>query len=64
MEVHSFETTDEAAAFLQSAIRPGDAVLVKGSQGSRMEKVAKALLAQPSRSAELLVRQTPYWLSR
>ena len=64
IDIHSFATKEEAVEFLQQAIRPGDAVLIKGSQSSRMEKITKALLAQPSRSAELLVRQTPYWLGR
>jgi UDP-N-acetylmuramoyl-tripeptide--D-alanyl-D-alanine ligase len=64
MNIHSFANKEEAVEFLQHAIRPGDAVLIKGSQSSRMEKVTKALLSQPSRSAELLVRQTAYWLAR
>lgn len=63
-EVHSFSTTGEAAEHLAEVVQAGDAVLVKGSQGSRMERVTKALLAYPSRSAELLVRQSDYWLAR
>jgi UDP-N-acetylmuramyl pentapeptide synthase len=63
-EVRSFATTAEAGEYLAGAIQHGDAVLVKGSQGSRMERVTKAIIAYPSRSAELLVRQTDYWLAK
>jgi UDP-N-acetylmuramoyl-tripeptide--D-alanyl-D-alanine ligase len=61
-EIRSFNTTAEASEYLVNLVQNSDAVLIKGSQGSRMEKVTKALMAYPSRSAELLVRQTDAWL--
>jgi UDP-N-acetylmuramoyl-tripeptide--D-alanyl-D-alanine ligase len=36
-------TTDDAATVVQSVLRPGDVVLVKGSRGMRMERVVEVL---------------------
>ncbi len=51
----------EAGRFLDSELRKGDIVLVKGSQSARMEKVVKDVMAEPMRAPELLVRQEEYW---
>lgn len=47
---------------MDSQIKQGDIVLVKGSQSMRMEKVVKDLMAEPLRAGELLVRQYGKWL--
>ena len=44
-EAHWFATNEEATAFLQEALRPGDAVLVKGSRGMRTDEIVAALTA-------------------
>lgn len=57
----SFNFSPEAALYVQGQLQTGDAVLMKGSQSMRMEKVAKELLAVPERASELLVRQGNEW---
>ncbi len=56
-----FDKPEEAGRFLQNRIKAGDVLLVKGSQGARMEKIVKELMAEPERAAEFLVRQGKEW---
>jgi len=58
-----FEYTDvaEAGRFIQQRIEQGDLILVKGSQGMRLEKIVKEIMAEPLRAKELLVRQEEEW---
>jgi len=56
-----FDRAEEAGQFLQNRIKAGDVILVKGSQGVRLEKVVKEIMAEPERAEELLVRQGPEW---
>ncbi len=60
-KISNFPTPEEAGLFVQGKMKQGDVVLVKGSQGMRMEKVVKELMAEPLMAAELLVRQDPEW---
>ncbi|OGY43179.1 MAG: hypothetical protein A3B89_00800 [Candidatus Buchananbacteria bacterium RIFCSPHIGHO2_02_FULL_40_13] len=57
-----FSDTEKAGLFLQAKIKNGDFILVKGSQGMRMEKIVKEVMAEPQRASELLVRQDEEWL--
>jgi UDP-N-acetylmuramoyl-tripeptide--D-alanyl-D-alanine ligase len=41
-----FSSSQGAAQFLQTELRPGDLLLVKGSRGVKMERIVEALLAQ------------------
>lgn len=59
--IHTFDTSDDAKLKVQELLQPGDIVLVKGSQGMRMEKVVEEIMAEPERKAELLVRQNRRW---
>lgn len=59
--VYHLHSAEEAGHFLQGRIRTGDLLLVKGSQGMRMERVVKELMAEPERASELLVRQERNW---
>lgn len=56
-----FSFVQNAGRFLQGRMRPGDVVLVKGSQNMRMEKIVKEIMAEPQKAKELLVRQEEKW---
>ena len=60
-KVFYFNHAAEAGAFLQERLKAGDIVLVKGSQGMRMERTVKEIMAEPERAAALLVRQGAEW---
>jgi UDP-N-acetylmuramoyl-tripeptide--D-alanyl-D-alanine ligase len=62
--IFSFETPGETGRFLQDRITMGDLILIKGSQGVRMEKVVKEIMAEPEKAGELLVRQDEEWLKK
>lgn len=59
----NFKDSVEAGKFLQQRINEGDLILVKGSQGVRMERIVKELMAEPEKAKELLVRQDKSWVS-
>ena len=61
-KIYYFDKQEEAANFLQDRIKMGDVLLVKGSQGARLEKLVKKLMAEPEKAEQLLVRQGPEWL--
>lgn len=60
----SFSDSRAAGEFLRGALKKGDVVLVKGSQSMRMERVTAALLAEPEKAVDLLVRQESDWQKR
>ena len=45
-QAHFFPDSSVAAAFLAGMVQPGDLVLVKGSRGVKMERIAEALRAK------------------
>lgn len=59
--IFNFKDSKEAGLFLQNRIEPGDILLIKGSQGVRMERIVKELMASPEKAHELLVRQDSSW---
>lgn len=59
--IFHFDRSEEAGKFLEDRIEAGDIILVKGSQGVRMEKIVKEIMAEPEKSSELLVRQGKNW---
>lgn len=62
--IFHFDDSQTAGEFVKGRIKSGDLVFVKGSQGMRMEKVVKEIMAEPQKAGELLVRQNEEWLNR
>ncbi len=60
-DMQHFNNHQEIIDFLSEKLEAGDIVLVKGSQGMRMEKIVKGIMAEPERAEELLVRQGADW---
>lgn len=63
-KIFSFTNVHELGMQLSQRIQRGDVILLKGSQGVRLERVVKVILLDLSRTEELLVRQEPEWLRR
>ncbi len=59
-----FDDSISAGKFLQNKMEKGDVILVKGSQGLRMEKIVKEVMAEPEKAGELLVRQEEHWMKK
>ncbi|MDO8425152.1 MAG: Mur ligase family protein [bacterium] len=56
-----FSRAQEAGRFVQDLLAPGDVVLIKGSQGVRLERIVRELMADPLRAPALLCRQDRAW---
>jgi UDP-N-acetylmuramoyl-tripeptide--D-alanyl-D-alanine ligase len=56
-----FEDPIAAGKKLQEIIREDDLILIKGSQGIRMEKIVEEVMANPQKAGELLCRQSRHW---
>lgn len=62
--VFYFKEHGEVPEFLFKLIQPTDLILVKGSQGMRMERVVKQIMAEPEKAEGVLVRQDEEWLKK
>lgn len=62
--IFSFNNISEAGLFLRSKINENDIVLIKGSQGMRLEKITKEIMAEPGKAQNLLCRQGEEWLNK
>lgn len=56
-----FKNQEDLIEYLKSILQENDLVLVKGSQGARMEKISKAIMQDQSQASNLLVRQGSNW---
>ncbi len=63
-DIFHFPSAVDAGKFVQDRIRSGDLILVKGSQGMRMERIVQEIMAEPLQAKELLVRQEEEWLEK
>lgn len=63
-QILQYEDAAKAGKELQNMLQEGDAILVKGSQSMRMEKLVEEIMAEPERAGELLVRQDTEWKKR
>ncbi len=61
-QVISYSYSTDAAEAVRELMREGSLVLVKGSQGVRMEHITKAIMAEPMRAGQLLCRQYGKWI--
>jgi len=59
-----YNSSDEAKFDIQKKIEPGDLVLIKGSQGMRLEKITEEIMKNPLEASKLLPRQTPEWKNK
>lgn len=59
-----FNDPQTAAEKVAGLVQKGDLVLVKGSQGMRMEKISAKLSAHPEKNYKLLCRQSKQWLAK
>ncbi len=59
-----FDSSADAGEYLKGIVGQGDVVLIKGSQFVRLERATKAILLEPEKAEELLVRQDPNWLAK
>ena len=62
--VKHFVDSREAGEYLRTIIKRGDLVLVKGSQGVRLERVVEAVMEHPEYKEHMLVRQEKEWEKR
>lgn len=63
-ETYAFDSSVTCGKFLSAMIEPSDVILLKGSQGTRMEKAVKMIMANPDDAPKLLCRQEKEWLKK
>lgn len=59
--IFSFTNVESSVSFVSGLIKEGDVVLVKGSQGVRLEKLVENLILNKSNKDSLLCRQEKEW---
>lgn len=61
-KIFYFNDSESAGRFLQEFLELNDIVLIKGSQGIRMERVVKEVMSEPLKAKDILVRQNKNWV--
>jgi len=62
--IYHFNSSLETGNFLKNNVQEGDIVLMKGSQGIRLEKAVEAIMEHPELKEKLLCRQEKQWKKR
>ncbi|MFA7285257.1 MAG: UDP-N-acetylmuramoyl-tripeptide--D-alanyl-D-alanine ligase [Candidatus Paceibacterota bacterium] len=62
--IFEFPTAILAGEFLKTFIKRGDIILIKGSQGVRMERTVEKILKDKHKKEKLLVRQEKEWIDK
>ena len=62
--IYCFSDSADAGKKLRDLIKEGDLILIKGSQGTRMEKTVEEIMAYPEQATRLLARQDPVWKNK
>lgn len=63
-KIQEFSDSREAGNFIKTFVQKNDLILIKGSQGMRMERVVAAILLDQKNKEKLLVRQDAEWLRK
>jgi UDP-N-acetylmuramyl pentapeptide synthase len=62
--IFQFEDAEHAGKELEGMLKPGDTILIKGSQSTRMERIVEEIMLNPEQAPALLVRQDAEWKKR
>lgn len=62
--VYIFDSHLTASKFLEGIVESGDVILIKGSQGVRLEKVVESIMINKENKTSLLCRQDREWRAR
>ena len=60
-KIFCYTDSSEAKIPIQNMLQEGDVILIKGSQGARMERISKEIMRNPEDAEKLLPRQTAEW---
>ncbi|MBF0398398.1 MAG: UDP-N-acetylmuramoyl-tripeptide--D-alanyl-D-alanine ligase [Desulfobacterales bacterium] len=63
-EIYSFDNSITTGKFLEGLVKAGDVVLLKGSQGVRLERAILPIMAHKELAPTILCRQEKDWLNR
>ena len=60
-KIFQFADAKSAGKFVETEVKKGDIVLIKGSQYIRMDQAVVEIMGEPDRAPELVVRQDTHW---